>query len=308
MRSGITRISIFAGLLQIALVPALCSEGTTTTGPFSPTWDSLKTHRDPEWFRDAKLGIYTHWGPVTVGCEDCPKGGQWYGGEIYNPRNPVFAFHKQHFGDQTKVGYKDIIPLFKAEKFDAEAWADLFTQAGAKFAGPVAAHHDNFAMWNSAVTPWNSVKMGPHRDITGELEKALRKHGLKFITSFHHGYAWRYYQDAFAYDAADPKYALLYTEPHKKDDPPSKRFLDQWLAMVNEVVVKYQPDMAWFDFDLDRVITPEYQQRMFADYYNWAEQHQRGSAVAHKHRNIINTRAYLTLSAAARISLFPIPG
>jgi len=150
MRSGITRILTVAGLLHIALVPALWSEGTTTTGSFSPTWESLKSHHDPEWFRDAKLGIYTHWGPVTVGCEDCPKGGQWYGGEMYNPKSPVFAFHKQRFGDQAKVGYKDVIPLFKPEKFDAEAWADLFTQAGAKFAGPVAAHHDNFAMWDSA--------------------------------------------------------------------------------------------------------------------------------------------------------------
>jgi len=222
MKAGISRFAIFAGLLQMVCLPVLCAQEKTTgqaseesSQKYQPTWESLKTHRDPEWFRDAKLGIYTHWGPVTVGCEDCPKAGQWYGGQMYNPKSPVFKFHQQRFGDQTKVGYKDVIPLFKAEKFDAEAWADLFTQAGAKFAGPVAVHHDNFAMWDSVITPWNSVQMGPRRDITGELEKAIKKHGLKFITTFHHGFAWQYYQDAFACDAADPNYAQLYTEPHK---------------------------------------------------------------------------------------------
>ena len=112
--------------------------------------------------------------------------------------------------------------------------------------------------------------MGPHRDITGELAKANKRRGLKFITTFHHGFAWRYYEPSFAYDGADPRNALLYTEAHKPEAPPSKGYLDQWLAMVNEVVGKYQPDMIWFDFELMAVITPEYQRQMFADYYNWA--------------------------------------
>ena len=134
---------------------------------------------------------------------------------MYDRKSAVFAYHQKHFGDQTKVGYKDIIPKFKAEKFDAEAWADLFARSGAKFAGPVAVHHDNFAMWDSDVTPWNSVKMGPHRDITGELAKAIKGRGLKFLTTFHHGFAWRYYEPALAFDGADPRFARLYTEAHK---------------------------------------------------------------------------------------------
>jgi alpha-L-fucosidase len=276
-------------------------------GPYQPTWESLKAHQDPEWFRDAKFGIYTHWGPVTVGSEDCPCGGQWYGNEMYSPKSGVFAWHKQRFGDQNKVGYKDLIPLFKAEKFDAEAWAELFARSGAKFAGPVAVHHDNFAMWDSAVTPWNAVKMGPHRDTTGELARAIKRRGLKFITTFHHGFAWRYFEPSFAFDGADPQYALLYTEAHTPGAPPSKAYLDRWLGMVNEVVAKYQPDMIWFDFELMAVITPEYQRRMFADYYNWAAREHRESAVAHKFREIRQYTGILDFERGREDRLVPYP-
>jgi alpha-L-fucosidase len=275
---------------------------------YQPDWESLKKHTDPEWFRDAKLGIYTHWGPVTVGCEDCPRTtGQWYGGQMYQPQNPAFNFHKERFGDQTKVGYKDIIPLFKAEKFNANEWADLFVRAGAKFAGPVAVHHDNFAMWDSKVTPWNAAKMGPKRDITGELEKAIKSRGMKFITTFHHGYAWRYYQAAFKYDAADPKYSKLYTEPHDNSAPPSQAFLDQWLAMVNEAVSKYKPDMIWFDFELWQVIPDEYRKKMFADYYNWADRYHLESAVAHKHTQIHQYTGILDFERGREDKLVPYP-
>jgi alpha-L-fucosidase len=272
---------------KLLVLLALCSPlMALADGPYAPDWESLKAHKDPEWFRDAKLGIYTHWGPVTVGCEDSPKGGQWYGHEMYKTDNPVFAYHKAKYGDQKTFGYKDMIPLFTAEKFDPEHWADLFAKAGAKFAGPVAVHHDNFAMWDSGVTPWNSMKMGPKRDITGELAKAYRARGMKFLPTFHHGFAWRYFEPAFAYDAVDPKYKLLYTEPHEPKAPPSQRFLDQWLDMVMEVCRKYEPDMLWFDFELGSVITPDYQKKMFADYYNWAASRGKESAVAHKHREI----------------------
>ena len=281
--------------------------GPAAAGPFKPTWESLRTHKDPEWFRDAKFGIYTHWGPVTVGSEDCPCGGQWYGHEMYDRHSGVFAWHEKHFGDQAKVGYKDIIPLFKAEKFDADAWADLFARSGARFAGPVAVHHDNFAMWDSAVTPWNAMRMGPKRDTTGELEKAIKRRGLKFITTFHHGFAWRYFEPAFAFDGADPKYAMLYTDAHKPGAPPTKVFQDRWLAMVNEVVDKYQPDMIWFDFELATVITPEYEQRMFADYYNWAARNHRDSAVAHKFPHIQKYTGILDFERGREDRLVPNP-
>jgi alpha-L-fucosidase len=179
-----------------------------------------------------------------------------------------------------------MIPLFKAEKFNAAEWADLFAKAGAKFAGPVAVHHDNFAMWDSKVTRWNSVGMGPHRDFTGELEKAYRKRGMKFIMTFHHGWAWRYFEPAYEFDGKDPQYWDLYAGPHAKGAPPSVEYLEKWLAMVNEGVAKYKPDLIWFDFELGRLIPAEYQRKMFTDYYNWAAANKKESGVAHKHREI----------------------
>ena len=133
--------------------------------------------------------------------------------------HPIFKYHQKVFGDQKTVGYKDLIPHFKAEKFDADAWAELFAKAGARFAGPVGVHHDNFANWDSQVTRWNAKALGPKRDLVGELEKAIRRRGLKFFTSFHHGFAWRYFEPAYRYDAADPQWADLYGEPHGPERP-----------------------------------------------------------------------------------------
>ena len=298
----VTCLAIVAAIGRAADAPPAVADS-----PFKPEWPSLKAHQDPEWFRDAKFGIYTHWGPVTVGCEDAPQSGEWYGREMYLTNNPIFAYHQRKFGDPRTFGYKDIIPRFTAAKFDPEKWAELFARAGAKFAGPVAVHHDNFALWDSAVTPWNSVKMGPKRDITGELAKAYRARGLKFLTTFHHGFAWRYFEPAFLYDAADGRNFQLYTEPHGPKDPPSRRFQDQWLAMVMEVVRQYEPDMIWFDFELQEVITPEYRQRMFAEYYNWAAAHNRESAVAHKFREIHAHTGILDFERGREDRLVPYP-
>lgn len=251
-------------------------------GPSQPNWDSLRKHQDPEWFRGAKFGIYTHWGPVTVGSSNSPDLAEWYGNQMYKIDHPAFGYHRKQFGDQHTVGFKDLIPRFTGEKFNAEEWADIFSRSGAKFAGPVATHHDNFALWNSALTRWNSVAMGPHRDVVGELEKAYRARGLRFITTFHHGYAWKYYEPAFAYDAADPQYSGLYTEPHQPGAPPSKHFQNKWLAEVYEVLEKYKPDLIYFDFEFHAVITPEYEQKLFATAYDWAARNKRSIGVTQK--------------------------
>ncbi len=281
----------------------------STSGPrlYESTWESLAKHTNPEWFRDAKFGIYTHWGPVTVGAEDGPGGVQWYGRNMYDPKSPTFEYHQKRFGDQNKVGYKDVIPLFNPKKFDADAWAELFAAAGAKFAGPVVIHHDNYAMWDSAFTEWDSMDQSPKRDFTAELEKAIRKHGMKFIATFHHAFAWRYYEPALKYDAADGKYAGLYCQPRKPGSPPTKKYMDKWLGMVNEVVEKYQPDLTWFDFGLSSVITPEYQMRMFADYYNWAQKNGREVGVAHKHRSIHEHTGILDFERGREDRLTPYP-
>jgi alpha-L-fucosidase len=280
---------------------------TIARGPFHAAWDSLKNHKDPEWFRDAKLGIYTHWGPITVATEAAPGDMEWYGRELYETNHPAFKYHQQRFGDQKTVGYKDVIPHFTADKFNAEDWASLFARAGAKFAGPVAMHHDHYANWASALTRWNSQSIGPKRDLTGELEKAIRRHGLKFLTTFHHGFAWRYFEPAYAYDAADAQYLDLYGEPHLPGAPPNRRFLDTWLALVDEVLAKYQPDLIWFDFELGSVITPDYQRRMFANTYNWAAQNNREIGVAHKHRELHQYTGILDFERGREDRLTPYP-
>ena len=302
---------VILALLVLLVTYGCASEDLfgTRKESYQPTWESLAKHKIPEWFKDAKFGIYTHWGPVTVGAEDGPGGVQWYGRNMYMPNSPTFEYHRKRFGEQNKVGYKDIVPEFRAEKFDAEQWAKLFAASGAKFAGPVAIHHDNFAMWDSAITEWDSMDKGPKRDITGELEKAFRKRGMKFIATFHHAFSWRYFEPSYKYDGTDPKYAGLYCEAHEPDAPPTKTFLNTWLGKVNEVVNKYEPDLIWFDFGLGsekrNCITPEYQQQMFADYYNWAVRNNRRVGVAHKHRHIHTHTGILDFERGREDKLVP---
>jgi len=292
---------VWVGLVAVAVgATASChttadpkSQGGAETF-YEPTWESLSQHRTPEWFRDAKFGIYTHWGPITVASEseEAQGGVQWYGMNMYREDDPAFEYHRKRFGNQNSFGYKDVIPLFEAERFDAEAWATLFEKAGAQFAGPVAIHHDNFAMWDSDVTRWNSANMGPRADVTDQLEKAIKQRGMKFMTAFHHAFTWGYYQPAYAYDAGNPQWSGLYGEPHESGEPMSDRFLKRWMGMIQEVVTTYEPDMLWFDFGLGgdregfRSVPTSWQQKMFAFYYNWGTSHGKQVAVAHKHKDI----------------------
>ncbi|MBM3882045.1 MAG: alpha-L-fucosidase [Verrucomicrobia bacterium] len=280
------------GGAAVALAAPLLAEGSggvagtvirdPTPGPYMANWESLRRYRAPEWLRDDKFGIYTHWGPLTVATEPAPALMERYGQQLYLTNHPAFAYHRQRFGDPHTAGYKDVIPHFKAERFDAEAWAELFERAGAKFAGWVAIHHDNFALWDSVITRWNSRDMGPRRDLTGELEQALRRRGLRFLAALHHGAAWEYFEPAYAYDAADGRHADLYGEPHPPGSPPSQRFLETWLLLVDEVLQRYGPDLLRFDLGSCRIVPEGYQQRMLANYYNWAARHGREVGVAHQ--------------------------
>jgi alpha-L-fucosidase len=228
-------------------------------GQYKADWESLSKHSVPEWFKDAKFGIYTHWGVYTVPA----FGTEWYPRNMYIEGSAEFRHHRQTYGDQSKFGYKDFIPMFKAEKFNADEWAELFEQAGAKFAGPVAEHHDGFSMWKSKVNRWNAGDMGPKRDVTGELVKALRKRNMKIITSFHHAFNIQgYYTARDDWDTNDPEYGDLYG---KFSD--QKVAHDRWLAKIKEVIDNYQPDQIWFDFCLEK-IPDEYKKEMAAYYYN----------------------------------------
>ncbi len=257
---------------------------------YEETWSSLKRHRIPEWLDDAKFGIYFHWGPYSVPA----FGNEWYPKNMYI-FGDVYHHHCQVWGEPEEFGYKDFIPRFTGEHFDADEWVRLFKAAGAKFAGPVAEHHDGFSMWASKVNPWNSVQMGPKRDIVGEMEKAVRSHGLKFITTFHHANNWYYYYHMEGLDTSDPRYEKLYGRPHAASkgigtsdylsDRPDKEFCEFWFQKLKEVIDAYRPDLIWFDFCLAR-IHDKYKRKFAAYYYNAAEEWGKEVEIIYKEHNL----------------------
>ncbi|HBB92763.1 MAG TPA: hypothetical protein DC042_13880 [Bacteroidales bacterium] len=248
---------------------------------YEPTWNSLKKWQTPQWLRDAKFGIYTHWGIYSVPAQG--PNGTWYANQVYtNPGSPQRKYHEATYGKLEVFGYKDFIPMFTGEKFNANEWAELFEKSGARFAGPVAEHHDGFPMWDTRYSEWNAAKMGPKRDVVGELEVAIKKHGMKFVTAFHHAENWFYFPTWDSrYDCGDPRYSGLYGPIHEKGALPSKAFLDQWKGKIIEVIDKYDPDFVWFDFGFE-LITDSYKQEMLAYYYNRAVENNKEVVVSYK--------------------------
>jgi alpha-L-fucosidase len=282
--------NIFIKLLIVYVLAAVLScknNSNKVEARFDETWESLSTiDREPEWFKDAKFGIYFHWGLYSVPAYD----NEWYPRWMYVPGRDswggtVYEHHKNTFGPLSEFNYHDFIPMFTAEHFDAADWADLFQKSGARFAGLVAQHHDGYAMWGSKVNPWNVKDMGPEKDILGELYAELKKRDMQTIATFHHArllqrYAtdtanwamntpdpcWNShfpYHPDYITSTTDPKLRLLY------GNIPEEEFLEYWLDQIKEVVDGYAPDMIWFDSWLDEI--PEnYRQRMVAHHFNTA--------------------------------------
>lgn len=269
------------------------------SGPFTPTWESLGQYRVPGWFRDAKFGIFIHWGVYSVPA----FGSEWYPRNMYLKDNPAFQHHIDTYGPQSKFGYKDFIPMFRAEHFDPDAWVDLFARAGAKYIVPVAEHCDGFAMYDSGVSDWNAAKMGPHRDVVGAIAAATRRGGLKFGASSHRAEHWWWYDGGTRFDSdiKDPRVAGLYNParptvlPGSKDDakdpdpnhlerwlPPDKPFMDDWLARSSEIVDKYHPDFLYFDWWIGQPAFDPYLQRFAAYYYNQAAAREQGVVLTYK--------------------------
>ena len=242
-------------------------------GPFQPTWESLKAnYRVPQWFVGAKFGLFMHWGLYSVPAHH----NEWYEKHMYGADR---QWHAEHFGPQDKFGYKDFIPLFTQSNFNADAWAELFKKSGAKFVVPTAEHHENFALWDSQVTPFNAMKMGPHRDLIGELSKAVRKQGLKFGVSNHGIENFQFINppadmaekmQAEHADLYDPKWADFYNVADRSDAA-CERFLTNWYARNVELIDKYQPDMLWFDNGVDQRYLDPLKLRIAAYYYNRAK-------------------------------------
>lgn len=210
------------------------------TALYKPNWESIKAnYKDPEWFNDQKFGIFIHWGAYSV-----PSyGSEWYPRQMYMDTatftaqlklqkkgpNEIYTYHKEKWGDQKDFGYKDFIPLFKGENFNAQEWIDVFKKSGAKYVIPVADHHDGFAMFKSNTTRWNAAEMGPKKDILGELFKEGRKQGLIMGASSHFAFNWSFYNKKDHFDTTDPEFADLYSSKGKDvTEPVSEAFKERW--------------------------------------------------------------------------------
>lgn len=231
-------------------------------------WNEVK-HDAPEWFRDAKFGLFFHWGPYSVPAYQ----NEWYSRNMYCKGLEQNVFHEKTFGKLHDFGYKDFYPMMKGEKFDPNQWAALVKRSGAKYAGPVSEHADNFALWDSKVNPVNSVNYGPHRDVVGECFEAFRKEGIRTLATFHHQWLWGWFMstdnEADVYDPANEKFygpALpLETNRYKPYRNPDEAFCRTWRDKVWEVMDKYDPDAVYFD-SRTFIIREDYRYDI-ADYY-----------------------------------------
>lgn len=280
-------------------------------GPYEASWQSVAAHyRTPEWFQDAKFGIFIHWGVYSVPA----AGSEWYPKHMYNGLSKA---HREKWGRQSQFGYKDFIPMFKAEHFDAQQWAALFRESGARYVIPTAEHHDGFAMYESNLTRWNAKQMGPQRDIIGELAEAVRHEGLKFGVSNHRIENWDFmYPLNMPKDSTDlflPEYADLYGPPQKPTEqsgmgpkamaaaangdateavinesaeegrhPQSDAFLNEWELRVYEIIDRYQPDLLYFDNGINYRSLDPWKLRIARYYYNSAHQWQREVSIQSK--------------------------
>jgi alpha-L-fucosidase len=250
---------------------------------YQPTWESLSKYQTAEWFRDAKFGIFIHWGV--------------YPRNMYQVGSPEYKHHIATYGPQSKFGYKDFIPMFKAEKFDPHAWVTLFKKAGAKYVVPVAEHHDGFAMYKTALSKWNAYDMGPHRDVIGELAAEIKKQGLIFGLSSHRIEHWWFFNGgkSFDSDVLDPKYNAYYGPAHNEDETMSPEFMNDWLMRDIELVNNYQPQLVWFDWWIEQPALTPYRKSFASYYYNKGLEWNKEVVINYKHDSYPDGTAVLDL-------------
>src|SRR6185312_8202613 len=312
---------------QVAKVHAA---NANSAAPYHASWDSLAQYRTPDWFRDAKFGIFLHWGVYSVPA----FANEWYSRNIYIQGSPAYEHQAATYGPLSKFGYKDFIPMFHAEHFDPTAWVDLFVRAGARYVVPVAEHCDGFAMYASDMTPWNAAAMGPHRDVVGELARAPRARGLRFGVSSHVAEHWWWYGEGRAFDS-DVRTAMS-TEPAPLDAqlygpaeamnppgpdgdvvgtpadskepnashlelwmPPNQAWLDDWLAQSTELVDKYHPDFFYFDFFIGQPMFKPGLQQFAAYYYSTSAQRNQHPVLTYKGEDMPANTATLDIERGA---------
>lgn len=259
-------------------------------GRFKDTWESLQRYRVPAWYEDAKFGIFIHWGVYSVPA----FGSEWYPRNMYMQGSPEFEYHRKTYGEHKKFGYKDFIPMFTADKFDAKEWAELFKAAGAQYVMPVAEHHDGFQMYDSELSEWNAAKKGPKKNILGELFEEFDKNDLICCASTHRIEHWFFmgHGKFFDSDVREPlKRGDLYwpaaPEQNQFDsfsEPyPTEEFLEDWLLRCCELVDKYRPKIVYFDWWIHHESAKPYLRKFMAYYYNRAEEWGEEVVVNYKH-------------------------
>lgn len=260
-------------------------------GPFTDTWEGLSSFKVPSWFENAKFGIFIHWGLFSVPAFS----NEWYSRNMYQKDSLEYKHHKETYGNHQDFGYKDFIPMFTAENFDANKWIDLFKKSGAKYIVPVAEHHDGFQLYNSNFSHFNAFEMGPHRDIIAELKSASEREGLIFATSTHRaehhwfmGLGKEFESDITEKEEwGDFYWPAEKTQPDSQDlhaTPfPSKLFLEDWLCRTCEIIDKYRPKMLYFDWWIQHEAYKPYLRKIAAYYYNRAEEWGIDVGISYKH-------------------------
>lgn len=286
-------------------------------GPYEDNWKSLSKYQIPQWYKDAKFGIFIHWGAYAVPA----FGSEWYPRKMYIKGTPEYDHHIETYGPHKDFGYKDFIPMFKAEKFEPDAWMDLFSEAGAKFVMPVAEHHDGFQMYDSDLSDWCATKMGPKRDILGELKVEAEKRGIEICASSHRAENFWFFAGATQFDSGiegegmvEP-YGFRHTNYTTMDDqldtqniystPASEEHLEDWLARTCELVDKYRPKVVWFDWWIQNLSFKPYLKKFAAFYYNRAEEWGIEVAINYKFEAYAYTSAVFDIERGQLASIRP---
>ena len=260
-------------------------------GQFKDNWDSLGKFRMPEWFEDAKFGIFIHWGLYSVPAYN----NEWYSRNMYVKDSDEYKHHIETYGPHKEFGYKDFIPMFKAEKFDPKVWAKTFKEAGAQYVVPVAEHHDGFQMYASELSEYNAGNVGPKKDILGELKAAVEAEGMKICASTHRAeHHWfmgcgrqfesdidRDFEKGHIYwpsEYIDLDFQNLHQEPF-----PPKEFLEDWVERTCEIVDKYHPNILYFDWWIQHDAYKPYLKLIAAYYYNRGLEWGLSVAICYKH-------------------------
>ncbi len=289
-------------------------------GPYHANWASLSHHKVPDWYRDGKLGVFIHWGIYSVPA----FGNEWYSRNMYNPYVREFEHHRKTYGEQKDFGYKDFIPNFRGEKFDAATWVSLFKEAGIRYVMPVAEHHDGFAMYDTEFNRWNATKMGPCRDVVGELKAECDKQGLTLCASTHRAehYFFMNMGRTFDSDVNDPDYQDFYGPAvycrefdsryayEHTEDPnalgASEEWLQDWMVRTCELIDKYQPGALYFDWWIQNHSFKPYLKKIAAYYYNRAHQWGKEVTINYKHEAFPPTVATFDVERGALTDISPL--